>query len=202
MSSEVSWPIAGALGGGGSTAASHDVVYLVDGEDRIVFVNDAWDRFALANAGESITSSHVLQSLLWDYMTDSTTRELYRQVMKRTRKGGAVRFSFRCDSPSCRRLLAMQVSRGEGGTLEFRTRTLREEDRQLAPLPAAKAARSGEWVRVCSWCKRLFVGESWEELEAAIERLRLFECAFAPSMTHGICEQCHQAMVEALHSSP
>jgi hypothetical protein len=95
----------------------------------------------------------------------------------------------------------MEVSGGEGGTLEFRTRTLREENREPAPLPVAKVARSGEWVRVCSWCKRLFVGESWEELEAAIERLRLFERAFAPTMTHGICEQCHQAMVEALRSS-
>lgn len=178
-----------------------EIIYRVDDRDDIVFVNEEWDRFAEANAGEGITSSHVLKRPLWDFIVDLTTRELYRQVMKRIRDGSSVRFSLRCDSPTCRRLLAMEVARREDGTVEFRTRTLSEETRNPVPLPTASAACSDELLRVCGWCKKVFADGAWEEVEVAIDRLKLFHRDIPPSVTHGICERCYQDMRATLNLS-
>lgn len=177
-----------------------DIIYRVNDRDEIVFANEEWDRFARANAGEGITSSHVLQRPLWAFISDMTTRELYRQVLKRVREGRPVRFNFRCDSPARRRLLAMEVG-GEGDTVQFRTRTVLEEDRVPTPLLEADTASPDELLQVCGWCKKVFAGGSWEEVELAVERLQLFERHPLPSITHGVCEQCYQAMLETLAKS-
>ena len=107
-----------------------DIIYRVNDQDEIVFVNEAWDRFAACNAGKDVTSTQVLHRPPWDFINDSTTQGLYRQVLKRIRDGRALQFDFRCDSPACRRLLQMDVRRGEDGTVEFHTSTLSEEIRQ------------------------------------------------------------------------
>lgn len=179
-------------------ADRRDIIYRVNDQDEIVFVNEEWDRFAADNAGEAVTSSQVLHHPLWDFIIDSTTRELYRQVLKRIRDGRSLRFTFRCDSPSCRRLLEMEVGRGEDNSVEFRTRTLSEESRQPLALPESSAAGSNELLRVCGWCKKVFVGGSWAEVEEAVAQLRLFHRHFLPSMTHGICEGCYQEMTKTL----
>jgi hypothetical protein len=179
-------------------AYRRDIIYRVNAQDEIVFVNEQWDRFAAANAGESVTSSQVLQRPLWDFIIDSTTRELYRQVLQRIRDGRSLRFTFRCDSPMCRRLLEMDVHRGEDGTVEFHTRTISEESRQPPGLPESSAARPGELLRVCGWCKKVFVGGTWAEVEDAVAQLRLFHRPFLPSVSHGICEGCSQQMTKAL----
>lgn len=175
-----------------------DILYRVNDQDEIVFVNEEWDRFAGANAGEAVTSSQVLHRPLWDFIIDSTTRELYRQVLKRIRDGRSLRFTFRCDSPMCRRLLEMDVHRGEHSTVEFRTRTISEESRLAPDLPESSGAGSGDLLRVCGWCKQVFVGGSWAEVEEAVAQLRLFHRPVLPSMTHGICERCYQEMTKTL----
>lgn len=175
-----------------------DITYRVNDRDEIIYVNEAWDRFAEANAGQGITSEQILGRRLWDFITDPTTRELYRQVLSRTRDARPVRFNFRCDSPDCRRLLVMDAERREDGTVEFRTRTLLQESREPVPLLAANGTRSGELVRVCGWCKRVFVGGAWEDVEVAVERLQLFEHAILPSLTHGICDACYARLMDTL----
>lgn len=175
-----------------------DLIYRVNDRDEIVFVNEEWDRFASANAGEAVTSSQVLHHPLWDFIVDSTTCELYRQALKRIRDGRSIRFTFRCDSPSCRRLLEMEVGRGENHSVEFRTRTLSEESRPPLVFPESDAAGSHELLRVCGWCKKVFVGGTWTEVEEAVAQLRLFHRPFLPRMTHGICEGCYQKMTKTL----
>ena len=181
--------------------ADDDVVYRVDDRDVIVFVNDAWDRFAQANGGEGVISSRILQRSLWDFIADATTQEIYRQILQRARSGHAIHFTFRCDAPQYRRLLRMDVHRGEDDTVEFRTHTLAEEPRQPIFLESAHPGYDGELLRVCGWCKKVFVEGSWEEIEVAIERLQIFERPRPPLMSHGICDACYQSMLEVLAES-
>ncbi|MFN0171893.1 MAG: hypothetical protein ACKV22_36225 [Bryobacteraceae bacterium] len=179
-------------------ADSAGIIYRVNDQDKIVFVNAKWDQLAAANAGEAVTASQVLQRRLWDFISDSTTRELYRQVLLRIRDGRSLRFTFRCDSPSCRRLLEMDVHSREDGTVEFRTRTVSEESRQPLVLQESGAAGSGELLRMCGWCKKVFFDGTWTEVEDAVDQLRLFHRTFLPSITHGICEGCYQEMIKTL----
>jgi hypothetical protein len=175
-----------------------EVCYWLNDRDEIVFVNDAWGAFAAANGGEHLSAADVLGRPLWGFVADPATQHLYRQVLARVRGGRAARFTFRCDSPDCRRLMEMEVGRGPEGVTEFRSRTLSEEVRQPQALLDPARPHSGGLVRVCGWCKKVDVGGRWEEVEEAVSRLALFERPVLPRLTHGICEGCFATMTETL----
>lgn len=179
-------------------ATSDDIFYRISDQDEIIHVSDTWDRFAAANGGERVRAEEVLNRPLWDFVSDRTTRELYRQVLNRVRDGRALKFSVRCDAPACRRRLEVVVTTVAPGVIEFRTHTLAEESRQPQALLDAGAARSADLLRVCSWCCRIFVEGAWIEMEEAINRLQLLELPLLPTMTHGICDPCYQRMRETL----
>lgn len=159
-----------------------------------MYLNDEWDRFAAANTGERAAAARVLARPLWDFIADATTQTLYQQALKLIRDGRVLRFSFRCDAPDRRRLFEMTVAPGPDGTIEFRTRTVSDEGRPAVPLLDPAAPRTDEAVRVCGWCNKVFAAGAWVELEEAVERLRLFECAAVPALTHGVCEPCYEQM--------
>ena len=176
---------------------SHDneIHYRLNDRDEIVFVNEAWDAFASTNSGAHLIATQVLGRPLWGFITDRTTRLLYRDVLARVRSGYPVRFIFRCDSPGCRRLLEMDVSSGPGDLAEFRVRTITVEERQLQPLLDPDRPHSEQLLRVCGWCKKVDVGGRWAEVEQAVSLLGLFERSLLPGVTHGICEDCYSRMV-------
>ncbi len=98
----------------------------------------------------------------------------------------------------CRRLLEMDVHSREDGTVEFRTRTVSEEPRQPLALQESGAAGSGELLRMCGWCKKVFFDGTWTEVEDVVGQLRLFHRPFLPPITHGVCEGCYQEMIKTL----
>lgn len=179
-------------------ADSDDVIYRVDDQDVIIFVNEAWDRFAIDNAGEHLTSSSILQRSLWDFICDSTTRTLYQQLLDESRNGRSIQFTLRCDSPSCKRQLSMDIHPGSNATVEFRTHTLSEESRQFVSSSKEPTSANEELVLQCGWCNQVFLCDSWVEMEAAINDLQLFHCDQLPSLTHGICETCRQNILKTL----
>jgi len=175
-----------------------EILYRLNDRDEIVFVNDVWSQFATANDGRHLVASQVLGRSLWDFITDLTTRQLYRDRLKRLRLGRSVQFTFRCDSPACRRLMGMRVALCSEGEVEFRPRSLSQQDRQSQPLLETGQARSDERVLICRWCLRVKVGDRWLELEEAVFSLRLFESPVLPLLNHAMCETCYEEMRQTL----
>lgn len=173
-----------------------DIVYRVNAKDEIDFISEDWDRFAAANGGESIFSEKVLHRPIWDFITDLSTQDIYRTLMQKARAGRPIQFTFRCDAPWRRRFLEMTILGKGGGAVEFRTRTLMEQERPAQVLLDADVDRTDELLRSCSWCKKFLVGNEWVEVEEAIQRLRLFQRRRLPSITHGICDACYDRMSE------
>lgn len=170
--------------------ASGALIYRVDERDRLIFVNEAWQEFAREN-GVSITRENVLNHSLWDFVADETTRILYQDLLKRVRGEGSVHFTFRCDSPWCRRFMQMAIRCPEDKHVEFETRCLHEEPREPLPLLDMQIPRSEEFLRVCAWCKKVELEGTWVEVEAAIDTLKLFERENLPRLTHGVCPECY-----------
>lgn len=175
-----------------------DVRYRLNGRDEIEYVNEAWDAFALANGGERCASAVVLGRPLWQFVSDPTTQLLYRDILAQARGGRPMRFTLRCDSPSRRRRLAMEAIGGAGGQVEFRVRTLAEEERPPQTLLEPDRAHSDALVRICGWCKRVDVDGEWHEVEGAVAKLGLFEQPRLPRLTHGICKDCRVHMTATL----
>ncbi len=167
------------------------VRYQINDQDEIVFVDEAWDQFAVSNDGDEVIANSVLGRVLWDFISDEVTRQLYRQIVARVRQGNHTQYKLRCDSPSCRRQMEMTIQATETGHIEFVTRILKEEVRSPPALLARETPRSSEWIRACSWCNRIEVeSEIWMEVESAVEHLGIFDETGAPQVTHGMCEDC------------
>jgi hypothetical protein len=171
-----------------------DVFYGIDAEDRLAFVNPAWDEFAADNGARHLQSESVISRSIWEFISDDTTRLIYREILKRVRAGHPARFEFRCDSPERRRVLEMDARLITGSGVGFRVRTLSLEDRSPQPLLDAARKRSGEILRMCSWCKRVPDGSAWIPVEAAAEKLRVFASPSLPLISHGMCGECEEKM--------
>jgi hypothetical protein len=171
-------------------------IWAIDDADKIVRVNDAWLAFAGENTAPQLTASLVLNQPLWHFIQGQETRYLYQQIFSRVRAGvSPVKFPFRCDSPDCRRFMELKLSLLSGNAIEFNSHLLREEWREPLDLLNNSRDRSGEFLKVCSWCKRIDIpGQGWGEVEAAIAPLDLFGHHTTPRMTHTICDTCHDAV--------
>ncbi|MEQ1517948.1 MAG: hypothetical protein ABL931_15825 [Usitatibacteraceae bacterium] len=178
-----------------------DVVYWLDANDQICFVNEAYDRLATAYAAGEVASSAVLKQSIWDYITDTTTRQIYRILLTRVRAGHPTSFRIRCDSPDHRRSLQIDVSQPESEIVEFRVRTLNAVERPHEALLDFHALRSGELLRICSWCNKVNLNDAWREIDDVLVRVHLFELGVLPGLTHGICGQCSASMMKVLAES-
>jgi len=175
------------------------VRYRINERDEITFVDGAWDRFAEANDGAELVGSEVLGRVLWDFISDPVTRQLYQQIVARIRQGHQMQFNLRCDSPACKRHLEMMIHATGTDIIEFTTQSLEVEDRPPMALLARGTPRSSELVRMCAWCNRIDLGsDAWAEVEVAVERLKLFEVERMPQLTHGICAACFATMTSTL----
>ena len=182
-----------------NTAPAAEVVYTLNAGDEIVYVNDGWTEFALANDAPDLLPERVLNRPLWDFVSDETTQHLYREILRRAREGRPARFHFRCDAPDYRRHMEMTVEGLDGGGVQFETRTLRVDERPRQDLLDRQAPREGGRLRMCGWCKRMDIGgERWGEIEEAVTGLRLFERHALPPLTHGMCRPCFDAMSSQL----
>jgi len=79
--------------------------------------------------------------------------------------------------------------------IQFTAHILREEWRDPIELLDASRDRTREFVKVCSWCKKIYIpGRGWGEIEAAIGPLDLFAHQSIPRITHTICDPCRAAL--------
>jgi hypothetical protein len=179
-------------------------IWTIDDGDQIVHVDDAWLAFAQENLSPHLRAALVLDQSIWRFIQGQETIYLYKQIFSRVRAGKSpVKFPFRCDSPDCRRFMEMKLSLLSGDAIQFISHILREERRQPVDLLDASRDRSEEFLKICSWCKKIHIpGGGWEEIEAAIEPLDLFGHHSMPRMTHTICDSCYKAIREKLNQEP
>lgn len=167
-------------------------IYRIDGQDRIVHVNQAWLDFAQENQAPELTRSRVLSEKLGRFIADWETRHLYDIIYRRIRETGqTMKLPFRCDSPCHRRFLQLTIRLcGRGGELEFSGRMKRIERRAPVRFLQQDARRQEVFIIICGWCKKIRTGEdTWQEVEDAVPRHGLFGCD-SPSLSHGICPEC------------
>lgn len=174
------------------------IIYRINENNDIVFVNEEWTHFASANNGAHLFPTQILYKNLLDFISDITTRHLYESIIARVRAGCPVSFSFRCDSPTCRRLMEMKVTLCPEGLVEFESSLIQAEERTEVVLPYSSSSSEEAFLRQCGWCNRIDVAGQWVEIEEALKPLGVFENATLPSLTHSICEACFLAMKATL----
>lgn len=166
--------------------------YQVDSGDRIRFVDAEWLEFARQNAGSMLDRDAVLGRPLWEFIAGEETRQLYSLIFNVARvQMREINVPFRCDSPTCRRYMELAIAPLADGFLNLSGLLIREEPRPYVALLDPSVPRSDVFVRICSWCKRVFIPPNeWAEVELAIRCLNVFASSDLPALTHVMCTAC------------
>lgn len=95
----------------GALDAVNAVVYTIDRRFRITTVNEAWDRFALANHGAGTTSETVIGRNILDYISGMQRAEL-QQICEAIFNGSLPRYErdFDCSSPTEARIYSIVIT--------------------------------------------------------------------------------------------
>lgn len=170
---------------------SPSVEYAIDGQDRLIHFNGAWDLFAIANNSPAVLAENVKMRDLFDFISDQNVRQIWRFIIDRLRKiQGSTEFAYRCDAPDLRRFMTMRVSYHDGN-LYFKSKVQRIEAGEGFKVLDASRLRNETLFVTCSWCRKFKVGEDlWLDPELAVSQLRLFEGDLLPLLSHGVCESC------------
>jgi hypothetical protein len=164
--------------------------YTIDAEGRIVAIDGLWDEFAAANGAPRLTRANVIGTLLLDHVVGLEPREIASLLLWRARSGHAVSADFRCDAPSLRRFLRMEIVPLPGERVRCSSILVREEERPAQALLDPRVPRSDDMLPICSWCRQARAGEGWLEIEEAVEVLGLLNQDRLPAITHTICSRC------------
>jgi hypothetical protein len=158
------------------------MVYRIDRNDALVYVDGAFRRFAEA-AGVLDSSEDPLGQSLWSYIADDDLRAVYVALVAGARSGRTVRVTTRCESPGIAHSIEMEIARRGDGEVEFIGRL---GDARL-PLPAS--ASGDGLLRLCAWCYRADL-DGWRDIEEVVATEQLLERRTLPLVTHGICDAC------------
>jgi len=164
--------------------------YWLDDDDRIVEVDENWLPSAIDNGAPELNPAHVCGRPLDSFISDTTTRLLWRSLVRRARLGEAAMVIIRSDAPDRRRLVLLRLSR-DGGRVLVRSDTITDELRAPVALLESGRSRAGDAVQICSWCaKVLLPSKRWVEIEVAVEELGLRNRLQSPPVKHCVCESC------------
>ena len=184
---------------------AESITYHLDAEDRIVWVSPDWGRFAGANdAAELADTAAVIGKAIWPFIDGLTERSLYHQLFDQVRQGGKpIRIPLRCDSPTHRRYLELQIDPlDDAGGLAIGSHTHRIEPRPTVVLLDRRTIRSQMVVDICSFCLRIRSGNDWIEADEAVRSMRLFGDGPAPQLSHGVCPDCLPELYRRLDIPP
>lgn len=169
--------------------------YRIDRDYLIVSVAGNWNAFALENEGPELAGDAVIGRRLWEFITDPSTREIYRNLVERAFDGRSVQFDIRCDAPDTRRCAQVSISPADDGSVEFEILTTKVEPRPPQELLRRGNSTPTGLIQSCSWCNRIRTARGeWNEIEDAVTKLHFFELECMPAITHGICPDCSELM--------
>ncbi|MGV7229329.1 MAG: hypothetical protein ACQ9IQ_11775 [Nitrospirales bacterium] len=172
-----------------------DSVYRVNADNIIESVDSGWLSFALANDASHLSAEAVIGQPLFRFITGKETQYLYQVMIERVRSNQRkVVIPFRCDGPSHRRFMVLEISPGTNRQVQFTVCTTREDERKRISLLDPLVNRTGEYLSMCSWCKRIDVAGNWLDVEVAVKQLELFNETSLPQITHSICNDCYDWM--------
>lgn len=163
-----------------------EVVFLLDRLDRIVSCNAAWDRFALANDGESVLRAKQTGVCVFDVIA-SDLHDFYRHGFSSVRSTESEwSHIYDCSSPSIYRRFHMRVLPApSAGLLLINSLTVEDS------APASGEGALQEYVdafglvKMCCHCRRTAnrMQERWDWVPRFLNR-------GSARVSHGLCPLC------------
>jgi hypothetical protein len=178
-----------------SLAACLDPAVLLDLGGMVLFVNDAWERFARAAGGGF--GQAAVGALLVEGVQGTEPRDALRAVLARVAGGaGATAVTMECNGPDLARLVTLHVSPVMAGAEAVGATIVQKLVRELpvtevydvVPGTASDYRAAGGELEQCSCCRRTrrpADPEEWDFVPALV-------AAPPPDTTFGYCPLCRE----------
>jgi len=175
--------------------------YLIDKNDIILEVNQEWNDFVKANQIEDIDATKIVGQSLWKYISHTGVLLLYEMVLKRARETQKkIILPFRCDSPSLRRFMQIEITPLQNDEIAFETQLLRSQSRAAILFSEYNEKSNAPLLHICSWCNHFKVSENeWVEIEEGIKKFNLFSLDPLPMITHDLCKFCFEKVINKIN---
>ncbi len=167
-----------------NTKYSMPVIYLINSENLIVELNQEWDEFASENNGGDLSCTEVIGRPLMDFVSGKSTKQYWENIFNKARSDNqATTLEYRCDSPSVKRWMRMEILPLVDGNLRISNDTLSTKERPY-PIHFERMSQRGKHTFIrCSLCNKLKIKDIWIEPDefAAKHRISTF------AVTYGVC---------------
>ncbi|REK11903.1 MAG: hypothetical protein DWQ37_12840 [Planctomycetota bacterium] len=166
--------------------------YSLDRGDRIATVGDPWRAFARENGAPELDGDAVLGNSVFDYIADEPTRSFYQRVFEQVRATDRpVVVPFRCDSPTLRRFMRMEVRHLPPCGIGLKSILERVEPCPRQTLLDAELPTSESAITMCSCCKRVLIEPvGWLAMEDAARQPALVGTDTRPQTRYALCPSC------------
>lgn len=174
--------------------ASHrnELTLQLDADNRIVCLSSNWEEIAeQGQAGKQLAEANVLNQPLSRFIADKATWLYYDSCLKLCRiKQQVITRAYRCDSPTHKRFMELQLIPLEQGWVEMKHFLVRSEAFEFTvnihDVTQQQPAESYRFTR-CSLCNRLKdqASDDWQTPES-------FGAQFIQpvNVIHSICTEC------------
>lgn len=180
-------------------ASPDSIVFWIDAKDRIVEVNEVWNRFALANGGEGCIDRLVVGRNLRRFIRGDATRMLLDTLVLQVRSWNKqIDRLYRCDSADVKRYMNMRIE-PDGKRLRFTHFVVRTEP--LSPAVGFTYDQSSSPINKlmrCSMCNRVQVGRGWMETDSAFAG---GEIQTPQLVIYSVCPSCKSAVRRPLQAA-
>ena len=166
------------------------MIFALDRDFRIVYCNEAWDRFAEHNGGGELVRPALCGRSVLD-VTPDLLKPLYRSAyLAVLATGRPWQFHYECSSSAVYRLFRMTVRRLPAEDSLVVANSLLEErphGPEPSPMPADPALYGGPGgpVAMCSLCRRTrrLDSQGWDWVPAFIDRP-------PAALAYSMCDDC------------
>ena len=166
--------------------------YTIDSDDKMTSVSTLWLAFARENGAPELTRDFVIGKELWTFVDGEMTKLLYQELVRNVRERDTeIVIPFRCDSPSVRRDMRLEVKQIGQGSIRFDGVLMSAEPRSYLPILDRRVPRISDYVTICSCCKLALVETvGWLNLEEAVVHLKCLEGDSEPRLQYSLCPEC------------
>lgn len=170
-------------------------VYAIDSADRIIGYDEDWVAFGLENG--LADPQRYLGTLLWDGLANAPAElvTLLRALVDcvRVRRARVLGLPYRCDSPTVRRDMELDLEPAPDGGVRFVSRLLASRPRATPVLVPTSPPGPGV-LSLCAWCLSAKLERGWCDLTEAVHELGLLALDPLPQVSHGMCPRCAAAL--------
>ena len=130
----------------------------------------------------------------FDFADDQMLIKILKEIFIKVRKKNKTFVTtYRCDNEQSIRLFTLEIIPLDSGKIRLIHRLKNETNREIK-LNLEK--RSDKIYYLCAWCNKIKVGDSFVEIDDAVNKLKILEYNYLPKFSHIMCNDCKDKLLK------